>query len=352
MQEVGEAGDLVAARRALAIREKQLGPDHPDTAISLGNLANLLEAQGDLAAARPLHERALAIREKRLGPDHPDTAASLSNLARLLRAQGDLAAARTLYERALAIYEKQLGPDHPDTATSLNNLTRLLEAQGGLGDSIAAHTSTIVNLEAVRDARENKNSLVVQNNNSGYTDNNLSSETAIIEKSRMRDALKFINRLADLVPDEGRRSSFRDDVLRLFKKAADISTPDESTTETTIRRLKWGNNRKPDENVAHFAVRAYAREIADGTFDKSLIRRDDKTLYQRLFRDRAWAEFEALIQSQALTKSQRRQTLQVKKMQAAGLEPEEARRAVEVMKRPQMAGKNAGRGMRKASRFG
>jgi tetratricopeptide (TPR) repeat protein len=112
-------GDRAAARplyeRALAIREKALRPEHPDTAQGLNNLAGLLHAQGDLAAARPLVERALAIREKALRPEHPDTAQGLNNLAFLLQAQGDLAAARPLYERALAIYEKALGPEHPDT---------------------------------------------------------------------------------------------------------------------------------------------------------------------------------------------------------------------------------------------
>ena len=64
------------------------------------------------SGARPLFERALAICEKALGPEHPDTAASLNNLADLLRAQGDLAGARPLFERALAIIEKALGPEH------------------------------------------------------------------------------------------------------------------------------------------------------------------------------------------------------------------------------------------------
>jgi hypothetical protein len=39
--------------------------------------------QGDLAAARPLFERALAIFEKALGPDHPDTAIARRSLAAL-----------------------------------------------------------------------------------------------------------------------------------------------------------------------------------------------------------------------------------------------------------------------------
>jgi hypothetical protein len=65
-----------------------LGPEHPGTAISLDNLALLLSDQGDLAGARPLYERALAIREKVLGPEHPDTI-SLKNAASLFQDQAD-----------------------------------------------------------------------------------------------------------------------------------------------------------------------------------------------------------------------------------------------------------------------
>jgi tetratricopeptide (TPR) repeat protein len=119
-------------RDALAMREKALGPEHPDTATSLNNLAVLLREQGDPAGARPLHERALAIREKALGPEHPDTATGLNNLARLLHDQGDRAGARPLLERALAIMEKVLGSEHPDTANSLNSLAGLLTEQDDL----------------------------------------------------------------------------------------------------------------------------------------------------------------------------------------------------------------------------
>jgi tetratricopeptide (TPR) repeat protein len=118
--------------RALAIREKVLGAEHPETATSLGNLANLLQDQGDLAASRRLRERALAINEKALGPEHPNTATSLNNLASLLHEQGDFTGARPLIERDLAISEKVLGPEHPDTAMSLNNLATLLRGQGDL----------------------------------------------------------------------------------------------------------------------------------------------------------------------------------------------------------------------------
>jgi tetratricopeptide (TPR) repeat protein len=131
-----ELGDLAGARplfeRALTIDERALGPEHPETATNLNNLAGVLHRGGDLTGARPLFERALAIREKALGPEHIQTAKSLNNLANLLRDLGDFAGARPLTERALGICENALGPDHPETAPSLNNLARLLQAQGDI----------------------------------------------------------------------------------------------------------------------------------------------------------------------------------------------------------------------------
>ena len=52
-----------------------------DVAMSLNNLAMLLHTEGKYAEAEPLHRRALAMREKALGPEHPDVAQSLNNLA-------------------------------------------------------------------------------------------------------------------------------------------------------------------------------------------------------------------------------------------------------------------------------
>ena len=54
-----------------------------------------------------MYERSLAIREKVLGPDHPNVAQSLNNLAGLYRDQGNSAAAEPLYQRAREIEAKQ-----------------------------------------------------------------------------------------------------------------------------------------------------------------------------------------------------------------------------------------------------
>ena len=117
-------------RRALAIREKVLGAEHPDLARSLNNLGGLYVSQGKYAEAEPLYRRALAIRVKVLGAEHPDVATSLNNLAALYDSQGKYAEAEPLYRRALAIREKVLGAEHPAVATSLNNLAGLYVRQG------------------------------------------------------------------------------------------------------------------------------------------------------------------------------------------------------------------------------
>ncbi len=71
-------------------------------ATNLNDLAGLYEAQGHYAEAEPLYKRALAIYEKALGPEHPHVAASLTGLAALYDAQGHYAEAEPLYQRALA----------------------------------------------------------------------------------------------------------------------------------------------------------------------------------------------------------------------------------------------------------
>jgi hypothetical protein len=58
-----------------------LGPQHPDTARSLNNLAILCYYEGNLAEAAELMRRALAIRESVLGVQHPDTQGSRKSLA-------------------------------------------------------------------------------------------------------------------------------------------------------------------------------------------------------------------------------------------------------------------------------
>jgi len=164
-------------QRALAIREQQLGPEHPDTAESLNDLAILYSQQGKYEQAESLLRHALAIREKQLGAEHVDTIHTCNDLALLYWFQGkceqaepllkrgltfseqegeheDVTTAETLnhlallnyywgkyeqaeplFQRAVRIFEQTLGSKHPYTTSTLTNLGLLYKWQGKYGQA-------------------------------------------------------------------------------------------------------------------------------------------------------------------------------------------------------------------------
>ncbi len=181
-------------RRALAIDEQSYGPDHPNVAIRLNNLARaasghepprrgraadaprardrrrelrpgssqcgdrlnnlaqLLQDTNRLAEAEPLMRRALAIDEKSYGPDHPNVAIRPQQSRALLQDTNRLAEAEPLMRRALAILETSLGPDHPSTVTVRNNLAAL-EAALAQRRRVSAGSSTGLILRSPRSGR-------------------------------------------------------------------------------------------------------------------------------------------------------------------------------------------------------
>ena len=115
-------------RRALALFDRELGPDATATAMALDNLGNALDGLRERDEARTVHERALAIRRRALGAAHPDVAASLSNLANTLRGLGDHAQALVRLDEALAIARASLGEHHMGVAVVLASMAQVLHA--------------------------------------------------------------------------------------------------------------------------------------------------------------------------------------------------------------------------------
>jgi len=152
--------------KALAIREKILGSEHPDVATSLNNLAGLHKTQGNYEQAKPLYERALAIDEKVLGAEHPNVAGDLNNLALLHQTQGNYEQAKPLYERALAIWEKVLGQEHPSVAIGLNNLAELHRALGNYEQAKPLYEKALAIREKVLD-KEHPDVAISLNNLAG-----------------------------------------------------------------------------------------------------------------------------------------------------------------------------------------
>jgi CHAT domain-containing protein len=137
-------------QKALAIRRKVLGKDHPDIAQSYNNLGFSLAAQGKYTQAEPKYEKALAIYQQVWGQDHPQTAKGYNNLAASLAAQGKYTQAKPMCEKALIILRKVLGEDHPDTAKSYTNLAHNLHAEGKDTEAAEKASKAAHSFEAAR----------------------------------------------------------------------------------------------------------------------------------------------------------------------------------------------------------
>jgi eukaryotic-like serine/threonine-protein kinase len=127
-------GDLPGAARAheavIAVRRQILGPDHPDVAAGLNDLAVVRSHQGAYGAAETLQREALEIQRGALGPDHPDLASALYNLAFVTLEQRRFAAADSFFRAALELRTRLLGPEHPDVAWTLYGYATLLHDRG------------------------------------------------------------------------------------------------------------------------------------------------------------------------------------------------------------------------------
>jgi CHAT domain-containing protein/Tfp pilus assembly protein PilF len=144
---------IIYKENELAKKEKVLGADRRcglpkqgklkpkiqrqclDLAEALSELAGDYKDQGRYADAEPLYTRAVAIREKTLGTDHPDVATALNDLAELHREQGHYSTAERLYKRALQIREKALGADHPDVGILQRQMGKLYQAKHQYADA-------------------------------------------------------------------------------------------------------------------------------------------------------------------------------------------------------------------------
>nr|VFJ46649.1 MAG: Tetratricopeptide repeat-containing protein [Candidatus Kentron sp. DK] len=122
---------------ALETSEQVLGKEHPNTLTTLDSLAFLYDAQGLYGRAEPLLARALATRQRTLGDKHADTRNSLVNLARLYFAQGRYREAESLHARVLETTAQALGETHPDTLSAQLALAIVYVARRKFGPALA-----------------------------------------------------------------------------------------------------------------------------------------------------------------------------------------------------------------------
>jgi tetratricopeptide (TPR) repeat protein len=129
--------------QVLKARRAKLGDDHPDTLLSMINLASSYWAAGQNDRAIPLYEQVLKAQRAKLGDDHPGTLITMNNLGTAYRDAGQVDRALALHEQVLKVQRAKLGDDHPDTLISLHNLAAALRESGQVDRAIPLHEQAL-----------------------------------------------------------------------------------------------------------------------------------------------------------------------------------------------------------------
>ena len=116
--------------KVLDVRRRVLGEENPATLRSMGNVAVAYEKQGQYSRAEPLQARALEILRRVQGEEHYDTLTAMIDLAIVYVRLGKLAQAEALDVEAVAIMRRVFGEEHPDTLNGMNSLAQVYHREG------------------------------------------------------------------------------------------------------------------------------------------------------------------------------------------------------------------------------
>ncbi|MDB5350305.1 MAG: pkn [Planctomycetota bacterium] len=141
---LGYAAKAIAlATKARATMTARLGPEHPDTLISMNNLADGYLIARKLDRALPLYQETLNLRTAKLGPNHSETLVTMAGLADAYRVAGKLDLAVPLLEKSMVLTRATFGPDHQNTLTSMINLANGYQDAGKLDLALPLNLETL-----------------------------------------------------------------------------------------------------------------------------------------------------------------------------------------------------------------
>ncbi|KAH8804040.1 hypothetical protein DL96DRAFT_749023 [Flagelloscypha sp. PMI_526] len=123
-------------KQDLEVKGQIFGSEHPDTLLSLSNLASTYSSLARHADALALREVVMELRLRILGLGHPDTLWSMHNLAITYFDLARHADALNLQEEVLELRRQILGLEHPDTLCSMNNLASTYSALARHADAL------------------------------------------------------------------------------------------------------------------------------------------------------------------------------------------------------------------------
>jgi CHAT domain-containing protein/tetratricopeptide (TPR) repeat protein len=179
------------AGRAIAIKQRILGPAAPALATSLDNAGVLFFLRADYDNARQHYERALSIWTRAAANEsryETDLGKVHSHLGPLYQELGQYSAAREHYEQALRAFSKAVPRDDTLLAMTRNNLATLMVKIGDYDEALTLYQDALAALEAKLGA---EHPLIASGkHNLAEVNQRMGRETEAIELYRQSAALK------------------------------------------------------------------------------------------------------------------------------------------------------------------
>jgi tetratricopeptide (TPR) repeat protein len=162
---------LALDQERVQVLEKALGPDAPDLASALQNLAlSIIRAQGRVEEAYAAIQRSRALAERHWGADSMELAKEETTLAAIERHRKNYPEARAAYERALAVYARVVGERSSHYSLTLGNLAFLLSSQGDHEAAIAAYQRAVNLQRQLENKKTDTLALLLTNQADAYSE--------------------------------------------------------------------------------------------------------------------------------------------------------------------------------------
>ena len=146
---MGRPQTALTLKDAVDMLADALGPDHPHTLATRGNLAGAHQGAGNASTAIDMYEALLPNLVGILGPNHPHTLTTRNNLAAAHQEAGHVSTAIDMYETLLDDYTRILGPNHPHTLIARNNLAAAHQDAGSLQKTIDMYEALVPDMTRV-----------------------------------------------------------------------------------------------------------------------------------------------------------------------------------------------------------
>jgi tetratricopeptide (TPR) repeat protein len=130
---------LACFNRAWAIWKKTIGENHPNSALTQLNMGQVYFQQGNYEEALAHYNKALKIHQQVSGENSFDAGDCYGNIGSIYLELGNYRGAIDFFNRSLTILRNEVGENHPTTAVRYNVLGETYYRQGDYEQAIAFH---------------------------------------------------------------------------------------------------------------------------------------------------------------------------------------------------------------------